>query len=137
MSAGTAITRWTPRVFWAVTAVIAVMAWPPSIVTVLMSAWMPAPPPESEPAMIRMRGVLMRVSSSMLAHRRGRILAELLGGSDRTRLEIAAAIRADSGERPVHALGAEGALEGADARLLAVGRQVAAAAFAIGSQLEQ
>ena len=38
--------------FCAVIAVIAVIAWPPSMVTVLMSAWMPAPPPESEPAMI-------------------------------------------------------------------------------------
>ena len=42
--------------FCAVIAVIAVMGWPPSIATVLMSAWMPAPPPESEPATIRMRG---------------------------------------------------------------------------------
>jgi Mn2+/Fe2+ NRAMP family transporter len=33
----------------------AVIAWPPSIVTALMSAWMPAPPPESDPAMMRTR----------------------------------------------------------------------------------
>ena len=36
-------------------AVMAVAAYPPSMVTALMSAWIPAPPPESEPAMIRTR----------------------------------------------------------------------------------
>src|SRR5215211_2704524 len=45
----------TPKVFCAVNAVIAVAANAPSMVTVLMSAWMPAPPPESEPATIRTR----------------------------------------------------------------------------------
>ena len=39
-------TPWTPSVFCAVSAVIAVAAKASSIVTVLMSAWMPAPPPE-------------------------------------------------------------------------------------------
>ena len=39
-------------VFCDVTAVIAVIAYDPSAVTVLMSAWIPAPPDESEPAMI-------------------------------------------------------------------------------------
>jgi hypothetical protein len=43
----------TPRVFWAVRAVIAVMAKHPRADIVLMSAWMPAPPPLSEPAMDR------------------------------------------------------------------------------------
>ena len=38
-------------------AVTAVIAWPPSMVTVLMSAWIPAPPPESDPAMMRTRAV--------------------------------------------------------------------------------
>src|SRR6478609_3602316 len=38
-------------------AVMAVSAWPPSMVTVLISACTPAPPPESDPAMIRMRAV--------------------------------------------------------------------------------
>ena len=59
ISVGTGSTACTPKVFCAVIAVIAVMAWPPSIVTVLISAWMPAPPPESLPAMIRMRGVIL------------------------------------------------------------------------------
>ena len=34
---------------------IAVMAKPPSALTDLISAWIPAPPPESEPAMIKTR----------------------------------------------------------------------------------
>jgi len=42
----------TPVVFWIVTAVIAVIAYEPRAVTVLMSAWMPAPPDESDPAII-------------------------------------------------------------------------------------
>ena len=48
-------TPWTPSVFWAVSAVTAVIAKPPSAVTVLMSACIPAPPPESDPATIRTR----------------------------------------------------------------------------------
>ena len=46
---------YTPSVFCAVSAVIAVAAKASSIVTALMSAWMPAPPPLSEPATIRTR----------------------------------------------------------------------------------
>jgi hypothetical protein len=34
-------------------AVIAVIAWAPRLVMVFMSAWMPAPPHESEPAMTK------------------------------------------------------------------------------------
>ena len=41
-----------PVVFCAVTAVIAVIAYDPKDVTVLISAWIPAPPEESEPAMM-------------------------------------------------------------------------------------
>src|SRR6266851_6563837 len=56
MKAGsTATTPCTPSVFWAVKAVIAVAAKAPMAVTALMSAWIPAPPPESEPATIRTR----------------------------------------------------------------------------------
>ena len=43
----------TPLVFCDVTAVIAVIANDPNAVIVLISAWIPAPPEESEPAMIR------------------------------------------------------------------------------------
>ena len=41
--------------FTVVIAVMAVAANPPIIVTALMSAWMPAPPPESDPARIKTR----------------------------------------------------------------------------------
>ena len=41
--------------FCTVIAVMAVAANPPIIVTALMSAWMPAPPPESDPARIKTR----------------------------------------------------------------------------------
>ena len=54
-SGGTGITPCTPSVFCAVSAVIAVAANASSAVTVLISAWIPAPPPESDPAMIRTR----------------------------------------------------------------------------------
>src|SRR5205085_6655507 len=46
----------TPVVFCAVSAVMAVMPKQPSAEKVLRSAWMPAPPPESDPAMERRRG---------------------------------------------------------------------------------
>ena len=42
----------TPVVFWAVRAVTALMAYTPLAVMVLMSAWMPAPPLESLPAIV-------------------------------------------------------------------------------------
>src|SRR5215471_16268172 len=51
----TVTTPCTPSVSCAVSAVIAVAAKAPIAVTALMSAWMPAPPPESEPATIRTR----------------------------------------------------------------------------------
>src|SRR3989304_5166118 len=38
------------------TAVIAVMPYTPSALNVLRSAWIPAPPPESEPAIVSTRG---------------------------------------------------------------------------------
>src|SRR6266508_4757635 len=41
--------------FCTVTAVIADMPWTPWAVKVLRSAWMPAPPPESDPAMVSAR----------------------------------------------------------------------------------
>ncbi len=46
----------TPQVFCAVSAVIAVMPKQPSAAIVFRSAWMPAPPPLSEPAIERTRG---------------------------------------------------------------------------------
>src|SRR5580704_7111439 len=55
LSASAPMSLSTPSVFWAVKAVIAVAAKAPMAVTALISAWMPAPPPESEPATIRTR----------------------------------------------------------------------------------
>ena len=46
---GTRSTADTPRVFWAVRAVSAVVANPPNAMIALMSAWIPAPPPLSDP----------------------------------------------------------------------------------------
>src|SRR5215468_92676 len=59
----TVTTPCTPSVSWAVSAVIAVAAKAPIAVPALMSAWMPAPPPESDPATIKTRP-FMRPSSS-------------------------------------------------------------------------
>ena len=42
----------TPHVFCAVTAVMTVAAWTPTTDIALTSAWMPAPPIESEPATV-------------------------------------------------------------------------------------
>ena len=43
----------TPTVFCAVSAVIAVVPWTPQRANAFRSAWIPAPPPESEPAIAR------------------------------------------------------------------------------------
>src|SRR3954471_24402627 len=51
----------TPTVFCAVSAVIAVIPCTPQRANALRSAWMPAPPPESEPAMESTAGGAMRL----------------------------------------------------------------------------
>ena len=51
-SKGTSWMEVTATVFWAVSAVSTLIPKPPSRVMVFRSAWMPAPPPESEPAMV-------------------------------------------------------------------------------------
>ena len=55
ISAGTGKTASTTRVFCTVTALTAVAAYPPKADMVLMSACSPAPPPLSEPAILKMR----------------------------------------------------------------------------------
>ena len=52
--------RSTPTVFCAVSAVIAVMPCTPQRANAFRSAWMPAPPPESEPAIERTAGGAIR-----------------------------------------------------------------------------
>src|SRR5438270_2319004 len=74
----------TPSVFCAVSAVIAVIAKASSIVTVLMSAWMPAPPPESDPAMISTRPFIAAARASLgCPHRRIYRFGAVRGGQDR------------------------------------------------------
>src|SRR5437016_3142783 len=51
-SAATAWTVCTPRVFCAVMAVMTLAPYTSKAANALRSAWMPAPPPESEPAMV-------------------------------------------------------------------------------------
>src|SRR5262245_14521174 len=57
----------TPSVFCTVTAVTAVIPNTPSALNVLRSAWIPAPPPESEPAIVSARG--RRTGSSSMSKR--------------------------------------------------------------------
>src|SRR3954449_6124908 len=54
--AGTSCTAVTSRVFCAVSATIADMPWTPAAANAFRSAWIPAPPPESEPAIVMQRG---------------------------------------------------------------------------------
>ncbi len=62
--------------------------------------------------------------------------AEGLGRADGARREPAATVGADAAQVRLHAVAAEGALEGADHRVLGGRRQVLVAPLAIGSQLE-
>ena len=55
--AASVCTALTPVVFCAVSAVIAVIPWTPQRANAFRSAWMPAPPPESEPAIERTAGI--------------------------------------------------------------------------------
>ena len=64
ISGGIGWTAVTPTVFCAVIAVIAVMPCTPQAANALRSAWMPAPPPESEPAIERTRGTRRDVDTS-------------------------------------------------------------------------
>ena len=52
IAGGTGCTDRTPRVFCAVSATITDVPCTPNCWKVLRSAWMPAPPPESDPAMV-------------------------------------------------------------------------------------
>src|SRR3569832_2541727 len=98
-----------------------------------MSAWIPAPPPESDPAIIKTRGVIR--SAPELALGRGGIFGEHLVDPRRPIHQFAAAIGAAVVEL-LGAFGAEGAFERADEGAGFVGGQVDAAAFAVGAHLE-
>ena len=47
----------TPTVFCAVNATIALIPWQPAAANAFRSAWMPAPPPESDDAIVNARGI--------------------------------------------------------------------------------
>src|SRR5919198_4385507 len=53
----TSSTAVTPTVFCAVSATITVEPWQPAAANAFRSAWIPAPPPESDPAIVRHRGI--------------------------------------------------------------------------------
>ena len=58
ISGGTGVDRARPRrVFCAVIAVIADVPWTPQRANAFRSAWIPAPPPESEPAIVSTTGI--------------------------------------------------------------------------------
>src|SRR5947209_11029922 len=67
ISGGMAWIALTPIVLCTVTAVIALMPCTPQRANAFRSAWMPAPPPESEPAIVSARGV--RAGSRLLTVR--------------------------------------------------------------------
>ena len=79
----------TPTVFCAVSAVIAVIPWTPQRANAFRSAWMPAPPPESEPAIERTAGTRMalRVATSAAAGQAA--VGERQRGSERGRVTAA------------------------------------------------
>ena len=66
VSTGISTTSTTSRVFWAVTAVMTDVPYTPSAAKVFRSAWMPAPPPESEPAMVMALGTGLPVQDEMV-----------------------------------------------------------------------
>ncbi len=65
ISGGTAWTAVTPTVFCAVIAVIAVIPCTPQAANAFRSAWIPAPPPESEPAIDSTRGIGIGIAASL------------------------------------------------------------------------
>src|SRR5262249_20417412 len=83
-----------------------------------------------------------RIDRPVADLRAGRVGAEVLPGpallrrADRSRHEAAAAVRADVVEDPLHAVGAVGAFEAADARLGPAGREGATTVFTDRSKLE-
>src|SRR5579871_721527 len=71
----------TAVVFCAVIAVIAVMPYTPKTLNVLRSACMPAPPPESDPAIDSARGICMEPPTSLGRCRRAARMAGRPSGS--------------------------------------------------------
>ena len=105
ISGSTAATAVTSRVFWAVIAVIAEVPCTPQAAKAFRSAWIPAPPPESEPAIVSAVGVPGAIggSSAFGAGPQGRVLEVGFGREDRVAAdrggEQAAVLVADLGLR--------------------------------------
>ena len=68
-SRGIGVTPSTALVFCQVTAVIAVIPCTPQRANAFRSAWMPAPPPESEPAMDSTRGTRCESLEALICRR--------------------------------------------------------------------
>src|SRR3954447_10761412 len=82
ISGGTGWTAVTPTVFCAVIAVMALVPWTPQAAKALRSAWMPAPPPESEPAMVRQTGTRVMALPRLGAPSSLPLLGGPLGATD-------------------------------------------------------
>ena len=61
----------TPTVLWAVRATRADIPWHPAAANALRSAWIPAPPPESEVAMVRQRATVIAALPTLALPRSG------------------------------------------------------------------
>ena len=64
-SGGSSCTEVTATVFWAVRATSALDPCTPAAANAFRSAWMPAPPPESDVAIVNARGTTQLPSPSM------------------------------------------------------------------------
>ena len=89
---GTGCTPVTPTVFCTVIAVIAVVPCTPARANALRSAWIPAPPPESEPAIERTTGTRARRSwpprVAHAAHRTDPVAPAGLAADEAAQLEL-------------------------------------------------
>ncbi len=70
-SAGSSWMARTPTVLWAVRATIADIPWQPAAANALRSACIPAPPPESEVAMVRQRATVIAALPTLALPRSG------------------------------------------------------------------
>src|SRR5437764_10534218 len=92
-----------------------------------------APSTRPEPTLRPGRAARVRLQSAL---GRSRMFGELVGGADRAAHQLAAAVWTAALEDRVGAAPAERALVGADHGLGRLRRQIAVAAFAVGTQLQ-
>ena len=65
---------WTPVVFWAVSAVIALIPYTPLAIIVFKSAWIPAPPLQSLPAIVNAVFIINSFQASITFIRRHKVV---------------------------------------------------------------